>query len=171
MTTKKFNQTLDIWINALEQKTFTQICAKPAPDSWSLGQLYMHLIEATNHYLKQINICLTTHDNLTKEMSPEAKILFQKNEFPDEIIEGPPSNADTPQPDSIAALMHELLQLKEDINRVEILISKSPVQGKTKHPGLHYFNANEWFQFAEMHFRHHLRQKKRIEAFLNSVCL
>lgn len=164
MTTKNFNQTLDIWIKALEQKSFAQICAKPAPDSWSLGQLYMHLIEATNHYLEQINICLTTHDNLTKEMSPGAKILFQNNEFPNEIIEGPPSNADTPQPDSIAALMHELLQLKEDINHIGTLISKSPLQGKTKHPGLDYFNASEWFQFAEMHFRHHLRQKKRIDT-------
>ena len=27
--------------------------------------------------------------------------------------------------------------------------------GKTKHPGLNYFTAKEWLQFAEMHLRHH----------------
>lgn len=52
------------------------------------------------------------------------------------------------------------------MNNVEMLISKSPFKGKTKHPGLDYFSAIEWLQFAEMHLRHHLRQKKRIDHFL-----
>jgi hypothetical protein len=40
---------------------------------------------------------------------------------------------------------------------------------KTKHPGFHYLNAIEWLQFIEMHFRHHLKQKKRIDKYLNSI--
>jgi hypothetical protein len=47
-----------------------------------------------------------------------------------------------------------------------IKITESPFGGKTKHPGLGYFSAHEWLQFADMHFRHHLRQKKRIDDFL-----
>jgi hypothetical protein len=46
------------------------------------------------------------------------------------------------------------------------LITQSPYKGKTKHPGLHYFNADEWLQFADMHFRHHVKQKKKIDDFL-----
>jgi len=63
-------------------------------------------------------------------------------------------------------LKSSLLNVKAEMNRAAILISKSSFKGKTKHPGLHYFSATEWLQFAEMHFRHHLRQKKRIEDFL-----
>jgi hypothetical protein len=37
--------------------------------------------------------------------------------------------------------------------------------GKTKHPGSNYFTAKEWLQFAEIHLRHHLKQKKRIDDF------
>jgi hypothetical protein len=49
---------------------------------------------------------------------------------------------------------------------MNVTILKSPFHGKTKHPGLGFFNANEWLQFAEMHLRHHLKQKERIEEFL-----
>jgi hypothetical protein len=52
------------------------------------------------------------------------------------------------------------------MNTVATLISESQFNGKTKHPGLGYFSAKEWLQFANMHFRHHLRQKKRIDVFL-----
>jgi hypothetical protein len=65
--------------------------------------------------------------------------------------------------------MDYLIKLKTEITTIGILISTSQFRGKTKHPGLNYFNANEWFQFAEMHFRHHLRQKKRIEEFLKGT--
>jgi hypothetical protein len=95
--------------------------------------------------------------------------MFARGDFPDKILEGPPSNAFTPQPYNKEQLISDLMHLKEKIASVGILISESPYMGKTKHPGLHFFNAREWLQFAEMHFRHHLRQKKRIDDFLKST--
>ena len=165
---KDSNHTIDIWIENLKQYDFTRLCAKPSPNSWSLGQLYMHLIEQTKYYIEQIRICVATSDNVMKEVSPGAKTMFLNNEFPDEIMEGPPSNFYTPQPENKEELMSSLMNLKDEINDIEILISKSPFKGKTKHPGLNYFSASEWFRFAEMHFRHHLRQKKRIDDFLKT---
>jgi len=160
------NHTIDIWIKELEQYDFTRLCAKPSPNGWSLGQVYTHLIDQAKYYIEQIKICVSTNDNALEEASPGAKKMFLNNEFPDEIIEGPLTNSHIPQPGSKEQLMSDLMNLKDEINNVEILISKSPFKGKTKHPGLKYFSANEWFQFAEMHFRHHLRQKKRIDDFL-----
>jgi DinB superfamily len=160
------NHIIDTWIKELEQYDFTRLCAKPSPEGWSLGQVYMHLIDQTNYYIEQIKICVSTNDNVIEEASPAAKTMFLNNEFPDEIIEGPPENFLTPQPRNKEQLMSSLMNLKEEIKNAEILISKSPFKGKTRHPGLKYFNAREWYQFAEMHFRHHLRQKKRIDDFL-----
>jgi hypothetical protein len=59
-----------------------------------------------------------------------------------------------------------LLQVKDEINNLTILISTNWRWGKTKHPGFGYFSAHECLQFADMHFRHHLRQKKRIDDLL-----
>ncbi len=92
--------------------------------------------------------------------------MWVNNDFPNEIIEGAPSNSCISQPDNKEELMSRLMNLKDEINNVAILISKSSFKGKTKHSGLGYFNADEWVHFAEMHFRHHLRQKKRIDDFL-----
>ena len=163
-----FKHTTDIWIQALAQYNFAQLYIKPSPESWSLGQVYMHLIDNTDYFIKQIKICLSTNDHAMEEASDGAKAMFLQNCFPDEMLDGPPSNTHTPQPDSKERLMVDLMNLKDEITGVEILISNSACKGKTKHPGLQFFNANEWLQFAEMHLRHHLRQKKRIDSFLKT---
>ena len=159
---------IDYWIGELEEYDFNQLCAKPAPSRWSLGQVYVHLIRATGNHLAQAEICLSTNDNAAETMSPNGVALFRNNGFPDQFIEGPPSNANTTQPESKEGLMRDLLLLKQKISQVEMLASSSTFTGKTKHPGLLYFNGKEWLQFAEMHFRHHQRQKKRIDDFLKA---
>lgn len=161
-----FTHVADIWINELDKYTFPELCIRSSAASWSLGQVIMHLIKDANFYLEQITICAATNDNIYEEASPFAKKMFRNNGFPDEVIKGAPGNADIPQPDSKEQLKSLLENVKDEFKRVSILISKSLFRGKTKHPGLGYFNAGEWMQFAGMHFRHHLRQKKRIDEFL-----
>jgi len=166
MVIDDFNLIVDNWIKALERYHFTQLYIKPSPAGWSLGQLYMHLIADTNFYLEQIEICTSTNDNANEEASPAAKTMLRNNDFPDERIEGAPSNSLVPQPASKGQLSSSLGRIKNEMNRLATLIAAGKYKGKTKHPGLGYFNAHEWLQFAEMHFRHHLRQKKRIDEFL-----
>jgi hypothetical protein len=168
MLLNNFNNTIDLWIDALEQYTFRQLCARPATGSWSMGQLYTHLIDDTNYYIEQIKICLATNDNANEEASPFAKMLFLNNCFPDTIIEGSPSNALILQPASKKVLVDGLLNIKAEISTLCTLISTSKFKGKTKHPGLSYFSAREWLQFADIHFRHHLRQKQKIDDFLKT---
>ena len=167
MLLENFNHTIDTWINGLPTYNFSQLCKQPSPGKWSLGQLYLHLIRDTQFYLEQIRLCTMSNDHSTEEPVPFAKTLFAKNDFPDAMIEGGPSNAFIPQPDSKDQLMNGLLDLKEEMKQAYQLILNSAFIGKTHHPGLGYFSAEEWFRFAEIHFRHHLRQKKRIDTFLD----
>ncbi len=152
----------------LEQYDFNQLCVQPSPGNWSLGQIYMHLIENTQWFLKQATIAASTNEHEMESLSPAAKEMFANNSFPDIVLEGPPENANTPQPETKEQLLTDLLKLKDEIGRVGKFISETRFRGKTNHPGLHYFTASEWFQFAEMHFRHHLRQKNRVETFLKT---
>jgi hypothetical protein len=69
-----------------------------------------------------------------------------------------------PQPESIDQLNLDMRQLKTD---AFVLWQKTAdARGKSKHPGLGYFTAQEWFQYVEMHMRHHLRQKARLDTYL-----
>ena len=166
MTIENFNHTIDYWIKELERYTFIQLCAKPSSTSWSLGQMYRHLIDDANFYVEQIKMCIENNNHATEEATTHGKTMLHNNDFPNEVIEGSPNNAFIPQPEGKEQLMNDLLNLKFEMNAMAVLILESPFNGKTKHPGLGYFSAKEWLQFADMHFRHHLRQKKRIDAFL-----
>jgi len=163
-----FSITIGIWLKDLQLYTFEQICRKPSKNNWSLGQVGMHLIKETDYFFEQVRTCAGIDDNQDKAKSMDAVIMFRNGQFPDEMIEGPPSNQNTPQPANIELLVSDFKRLKKEIETLESLIFKTTHEGKTEHPGLGHFNAKEWLQFAEMHFRHHLRQKKRIEDFLES---
>src|SRR5258706_9011369 len=159
-------QALAIWMKELERYDFTQLLAKPSPTSWSLGQLYIHLIQSTRFFIKQARISSSNNDNSNEDSFAGAKTMFRNNEFPDTLLEDPPSNAVTPQPPSKEKLITELIRLKEEIKEAEALASVSQFSGKTRHFGLGFFTSVEWIQFSEMHLRHHLRQKKRLDDFL-----
>lgn len=164
-----FNDIIDYWIAELNHYTFEQLCTKPSVESWSLGQLYMHLLENTDFYIDQIRICISNNDFSNEEAADNAKEMFRNNEFPNQLIEGPLENASTPHPTSKEQLHADLLSLKMKMITTASLMAKSDCKGKTKHPGLHYFGAEDWMQFAEMHFRHHVRQKARIDIFLQQL--
>lgn len=91
--------------------------------------------------------------------------MFVNNSFPDEKLSNP-ANINIPQPKSKENLLQLLTRLKTEMNNAASQMLTTKLKGKTKHPGFNYFNAAEWLQFAEMHFRHHLKQKKNIEEFL-----
>ena len=166
MIREDLRNTIDLWTRDIEELSFEQLCTKPSPNSWSLGQVCMHLIDATHYFLEQAIICSSNNENSNEEMKPNAKIMFADNEFPNERIEGPPSNSFTLQPKSKEEILSSFAKIKESIVHVERQVSNSTYKGKTKHPGLGYFSAAECLQFAEMHFRHHFRQRDRIMAFL-----
>jgi hypothetical protein len=162
-----FNRTVDIWIHTIQQYNFEHLCTQPAANVWSVGQVCMHLINDTNWFIEQIRICVSNNNNANETMSPFAQTMFLNNSFPNERLTNP-ANANVPQPISKEILLQLFIHLKKDMNDAATQIANSKSTGKTKHPGLHYFNANEWLQFAEMHLRHHLKQKERIEAFLKT---
>jgi hypothetical protein len=164
MLVENFNNTINIWIQDLENYSFDELLAKPSEHSWSLGQVYMHVIEETRYYMEQMESCMKYNDNAQGEMDERGKAMFLNNEFPNRQIKGDPLVSEqVPQPTSQSQLQSQLLQLKQEMNEIGERIMSSETVGKAAHPGHGYFTANEWFQYAEMHMRHHLRQKQRLD--------
>lgn len=158
------NIILEDWMQALAQYKEEQLLLKPTSNSWSIGQVYMHLIEETQYYIIEMEACLASKENVTEDMSNYAKSWFQNNAFPNEQLQG---MAAPLQPKSKMQLLKSMHQLQQDLNDIGKKIADHKQTGKTQHPGHQYFNAAEWFQYAVMHIRHHWRQKERIDAFLN----
>jgi hypothetical protein len=164
MLIDQFNKTIDDWILSLDQYSFDELLIKPGPESWSLGQVYIHLVNETRYYISQVEECLKTNDHAAEKMKGEGVTMLSNNTFPNARIRGEPDSiAKIQQPTSQWQLKLEMEGLKTAMNKLWNRMIQQPTVGKTMHPGLGYFNAEEWFQFAEMHLRHHFRQKNRID--------
>jgi len=154
----QFNKTIDQWIAYLDNYTLAQLQQRPDMQSWSLGQVYVHIIEDTGFFIDQINIALTSTEQ--GEMHSAASGMFAANAFPDAKLPNPNNSLALRQPTSKEELHQQLSAIKTGINN---LTGIELTGGKTMHPGLGYFTAAEWLQFAEMHMRDHIRQKNDID--------
>ncbi|HQQ98524.1 MAG TPA: DinB family protein [Cyclobacteriaceae bacterium] len=150
------------WASELDALSEAQLTVRPAYGGWTLGQLYMHLIADTRFYVEQIRICLASNDHADGKMTSEAEEMFRNNSFPDIRIEGDPSHASMRQPESKREIMQGFMDVRSAMEQVAEEIAVATHHGKTRHPGFGYFSAQDWFQFADMHLRHHERQKRRI---------
>ena len=163
---QRFNTTIQQWIDYLDDYTLDDLCKQPRQGSWSLGQVYRHIIDDTGWFAGQMKAALATDDNRDGSMHPNGQWIFRNDGFPDTMIEGPATNTFIPQPQSKEELRQGLMTIREEVNGLASGFERSGSAGKTEHPGFRFFTALEWLQFAEMHMRHHFRQKKRIDALL-----
>jgi len=163
----RFNQTIQVWIDAVDDYSLEILRRPPQEGSWSLGQVYRHILDDTEWFVGQMGEALATRENGDEDMHEEAKRMFANNSFPDILIQGPATNTVIPQPESKEELTKRLVAIKDAVNA--LFAKEAYGVGKTRHPGLLYFSAGEWLQFAEMHMRHHLRQKARIDEALKTA--
>jgi hypothetical protein len=166
----EFDKTAGRWLNSLSGYSEEQFALKPDADSWSIGQVYNHLVAGTRRYhLQMIARCLEGRGtSITGGKKLPGKLMFLLGSFLPARIKVPASETYTPkQPASIEAVRTGLTDLIEVMRALEPGCSSASGIQKAPHPILGFLNAREWFQLIEMHFRHHLRQKERIEAFLS----
>ncbi|WP_136607358.1 DinB family protein [Paenibacillus dokdonensis] len=163
------------YLKELERFSMEDLTRKPGEDEWSLGQMYMHLINASLYlHLRNVRACASSaEDVLTEgEKSERGEAAFLNNEFPPIRVHVPPSPAYTPrQPDSKEQIREGLLSVLAEMKKAEQVVDGAPKQNKLIHPGFGALNAAEWFMLVEMHYRHHLRQKERIESVLAELSL
>ncbi len=169
---KSFTKSLELikqWEKALSNYTSEELEKKPNEAQWSLGQVYQHLIQATNGYhLGQIKTCLNTNENASKKKNFKGIMTYHiLGKFPPIKIKVPPSETYTPkQPKSKEALREGLELARKNIEAIYPAIEANQNKGKTPHPGFAFLNAEEWFGLIPMHFKHHLRQKAELDKFL-----
>ncbi|KKC48299.1 hypothetical protein VE23_16365 [Paenibacillus sp. D9] len=181
-TLHKFEETVRGYIRELDGSNFDQLLWKPAEDEWSLGQMYMHLIRSAQ--LMQLrNAALCLEPGGSPEISQAGKTkpgeeLFKTGSFPPDRIRVPPSPQYTPpQPESKEQLVDGLRDTVRRMVEIEAKIAsefnpvaqarlepgKEIVRNTVLHPRLGGLNALEWFRLIEMHYRHHLLQKMRLD--------
>ncbi|ASS97171.1 DinB family protein [Peribacillus simplex] len=168
---KRFEQVATYYIEELSKYSLDEFTRKPSEDEWSLGQMYNHLINGTLYlHLKAIKQCAngTTSDGGKKTEIGES--IFKEGTFPPIRLKGPDTPDFTPpNPTGKEEVKEGLLQIIEKMQEIEKSSLTFRTARKFSTEEWDYLNAEEYFQLIEMHFRHHLRQKERIDQFLLKV--
>lgn len=167
---KSFELTVERYLAELTKLNMDKIHRKLNEEDWSIGQMYVHLIQSAFMHLHNVEQCLAGSEstlNPAKEKTEQGKIVFKLEQFPAVRIKVPASPNYTPQPpESMEHLVEGLHSVVERMRNTESVLLQVPVSNKILHPAFGALNAQEWFMLIEMHYRHHFLQLDRLKTSL-----
>ena len=170
---KKFLVTAKYWLKELDFYGENQFKKKNTEKEWSIGQVYDHLLNGTYDFqLQEIEKCLEqTNGSKQGGKKIAGYLLFLFNGFPPLKLKGIDSTSSAPaQPDSPAKVKDEFFRFIKEMQKTAKAIDEAgDLTYKTLHPTLGMLNALEWYKLIEMHFRHHLRQKARLDKTIRGI--
>lgn len=167
---KDLKQQLTIWEGFLNNYSLEELQTSPSETEWSLGQVYLHLIIGTEKF-HLANVWKSIQEpQLAGEKSDFGKNLFKHNGFPPVDIKGPSGKPQPapPQVTSKEGLKSLIHKVKEEVDKAYEALQQKET-GKFEHTAFGALTGAEWFQMIEMHWRHHLRQKAKIDEFLGKA--
>ncbi|MBB6637505.1 DinB family protein [Cohnella thailandensis] len=170
---RQFEVSIKTYLSELEKLEWEQLLYKANPEEWSIGQMYVHLIQsAQGMQLRNADLCLAgSEENLSAngEKTESGKAVFDQGSFPPVRVRVPASPQYTPkQPESRDRLIEGLHAVAERMRGMEPALAQASERNKVLHPRLGALNAKEWFLLVEMHYRHHFLQLDRLKSELPS---
>ncbi len=163
------DELIGLWLSELDKYSEEQFAMRRKEKSWSIGQVYVHLILGNDHFfMKNAELCLNgERETMKGGKNKWGKILFAINGFPPMNFKRPGgSEAEPRQPESIDYVRNKLTVSLEKVKGVGARIDGYNPNIKVKHPAFGFLNAKEWYRINAMHFKHHLRQKKKLDKFI-----
>jgi hypothetical protein len=165
-----FELTVERYLAELTKLNMDKLHRKQSEEDWSIGQMYVHLIQSAFMHLHNVEQCLAGSEstlNPEKEKTEQGKIIFNREQFPAVRIKVPASPIYTPQPpESMKHLVEGLHSVVERMRNTESVLLQAPVSNKILHPAFGALNAQEWFMLIEMHYRHHFLQLDRLKSLV-----
>lgn len=155
---------IETYKSDLQNYSLEQLRYITTEGTWSISQMYDHVILVAMEYLDHVETCATSKEEQKLGKTEFGEHLYKMGGFPPikiklpDELNTPPSNSD-----SKVDLMSRLDQVIQRLRQWESRVDSINPNYKVKHGGFGWLNAREWFDLVGMHFRHHLRQKHELE--------
>lgn len=167
-----------LWRDALKDYNSVQFKHRPTPTTWSIGQVYAHILGGAHQFFfDHVEKCLKGEKTENGSKKLPGRLIFLLGSFPPIRIRMPEAiQKRIPKEFSTEMYQPKIKEVQPILDMLPGQLEKwrkkieeeyDPTR-KRKHPALGYLDALEWYELNEMHFRHHLRQKKRIDAVLRA---
>ncbi|MFD0695303.1 DinB family protein [Paenibacillus sp. GCM10027628] len=157
---------IEQYMRDLDRYSIEQLRFKCKENVWSVGQMYIHVIEVAKEYIGHIETCTkATHEELEGKTEDGTKALAEK-EWPNIRVQlEEPPNA-TCNPESKDEIIVGLEQVLEKLAYWAGCVDEANPACKVRHGWFGWLNARDWFEMVGMHSRHHLRQKAKLDEKL-----
>jgi len=166
----RYERTTNQWLASLDHYSEEDLRRSnpDGPDAWTLGQIYGHILDATESLaIPSIGKCLDPQRVPTdKKMNVAGRLIFFIGSFPPIRIRYKPRPDYVPPSITVEEARAGLIRSLEAIRKVSGSIASADRRRKARHPAFGPLNVDQWLLFAEMHLRHHLRQKVRMDKAL-----
>ena len=166
----RFSDAAQYWLDEIGTYSERDFLKKPTADSWSVGQVYIHLILASDHFFVANSAACQLGKGELKRGGKDkyGALIFFLKRFPPMKLNQPKSAAQPRAPESIEYVRNKLITTIEKIQQTAGSLNGFDTKMKIKSPGFGYLNAEEWLRVNEFHFKHHRRQKNQLDKFLKS---
>lgn len=163
----QFENHTHIWIKALSEYSDSEFIMKPSANEWSMSQVYNHIILVSKACIERSKLCMEGKGELGHSgfgpalfcfmgSFPPIRLKIKEIPFGLESIYNPIEISKQSAESELILVLNEMKAVSE-----RLVISDSNM--RLKHWAGGWFNANQWFHSAEMHLKHHFRQKKRLD--------
>ena len=167
----KSERTYAAWREALERRT--DACFQKAREGWTLGQVCDHVTRASGIFLDGAE-ALARGEGERRGGNLMSFLFFGVfRGLPPGRFKVPTNLPEKfqvlakPEPMERDAAREAFEALAKRTDAVCATIGAADEKLRSKHPAAGWLTATQWYQLAEMHARHHLRQLKRIEKALD----
>lgn len=160
-------ETLSAFEAALESIPPERWCWKPDEETWSAAEVFDHVGKIGLLYsYPKLEACLTGKGELLRNRSFLGWLLLGgpwlagrfrlQRAFPPELV---------PQLITQVQAMTVLQELRRQAESYAPRVAQAGTSIRVKHVRLGWLHAQEWYSFAEIHTRHHLKgQLRRLMA-------
>ncbi len=150
----------------LDQYSIEQLRFKYSDNVWSVGQMYIHVIEVAEEYIGHIESCTKATHKEPGGKTEDGTKAFAEKEWPNIRVklEQPPNETRNPEgKDEIKAGLEKVL---EKLAYWAGCIDGANPACKVRHGWFGWLNAREWLEMVGMHSSHHFRQKAMLDEKL-----
>lgn len=162
---RAIDQTLDIYRDLLDTVTDEQFAETPKDGGWSIAEVYSHVLQATLGASIAIERCINgTCDTSRKGLSLIGRFVLFFRRFPGRV-KTPKAEASRM---TVAKISKEdarnlIIKCRGRIDTIAPRIADETGIHKIKHSRMGMLNGKQWFRFALIHLKHHLKQIDRIK--------
>ena len=162
---RAIDQILDTYRDLLDTVTDEQFTETPKDGGWSIAEVYSHVLQATLGASIAIERCINgTCDTSRKGLSLIGRFVLFFRRFPGRVktLKAEASRM------TVAKISKEdarnlIIKCRGRIDTIASRINDETGIHKIKHTRMGMLNGKQWFRFALIHLKHHLKQIDRIK--------